>query len=295
MEKIKKVMEEDALLVERALAEYYSESDEDLSLILDAEIYSLFAGGKRIRPFLVFEFCRMFGGDVQAALPFACAIEMIHTSSLIHDDLPCMDDDDLRRGKPTNHKVFGYANALLAGDALLIRAFETVSTAPVSDSAIRRAVAAIASSSGDFGMIGGQIMDVNNKVNEGTDIEKLKKLHRKKTGALISCSALLGCIAADLEWDDERTVAAMKYAENVGLTFQIIDDILDVVGNEGTLGKNIGSDAEMGKTTFMSYYSVDEARALAASLTEEAVSAISGFDASKVLTDFAVYLLKRDH
>ncbi len=295
MEKIKKIMEEDALLVERALAEYYSESDEDLSLILDAEIYSLFAGGKRIRPFLVLEFCRMFGGDVQAALPFACAIEMIHTSSLIHDDLPCMDDDDLRRGKPTNHKVFGYANALLAGDALLIRAFETVSTAPVSDSAIRRAVAAIASSSGDFGMIGGQIMDVNNKVNEGTDIEKLKKLHRKKTGALISCSALLGCIAADLEWDDERTVAAMKYAENVGLTFQIIDDILDVVGNEGTLGKNIGSDAEMGKTTFMSYYSVDEARALAASLTEEAVSAISGFDASKVLTDFAVYLLKRDH
>ena len=295
MDKIKEIMAEDALLVERALAEYYAESDEDLSLILDAEIYSLFAGGKRIRPFLVLEFCRMFGGDVQKALPFACAIEMIHTSSLIHDDLPCMDDDDLRRGKPTNHKVFGYANALLAGDALLMRAFETVATADVSDSAIRRAVAALASSSGDFGMIGGQIMDVNNKVNEGTDIEKLKKLHRKKTGALISCSVLLGCIAADVEWDDERTVAAMKYAENVGLTFQIIDDILDVVGNEGTLGKNIGSDAEMGKTTFMSYYTVDEARALAASLTDEAIEAIAGFDNAGVLTDFAVFLLKRDH
>ena len=295
MDKIKKTLAEDASLVEKALAEYYSETDEDLSLILDAEIYSLFAGGKRIRPFLVLEFCRMFGGNIEDAMPFACAVEMIHTSSLIHDDLPCMDDDDLRRGKPTNHKVFGYANALLAGDALLMRAFETVATAPVSDGAIRRAVAAIATSAGDFGMIGGQIMDINNKVNEGTDIEKLKKLHRKKTGALINCSVLLGCIAANLDWNDERTAAAMKYAENVGLTFQIIDDILDVVGNESTLGKNIGSDAEMGKTTFMTYYSVEEARALAAQLTEEAISAISAFEGSKLLTDFAVYLLERDH
>ena len=295
MEKIKKIMAEDALLTSSALAEYYSESDEDLSLILDAEAYSLFAGGKRIRPFLVLEFCRMFGGKVEDALPFACAIEMIHTSSLIHDDLPCMDDDDLRRGKPTNHKVFGYANALLAGDALLMRAFETLATAPVPDSAIRKATAALASAAGDFGMIGGQIMDVNNKVVEGSDIEKLKKLHRKKTGALISCSALLGCIAANLEWNDKRTAAAMKYAENVGLTFQIIDDILDVVGNEGALGKSIGSDAELGKTTFMSYYSVDEARAIASELTAEAVSAIAEFDGSDALTDFAVYLLERDH
>ena len=292
---IKKAIIDDTQLVESALAEYYSESDDDLSLILDAEKYSLFAGGKRIRPFLVLEFCRMFGGNVEDAIPFACAIEMIHTSSLIHDDLPCMDDDDLRRGKPTNHKVFGYANALLAGDALLMRAFETAVTAPVSDNAIRRAVAALATSAGDFGMIGGQIMDVNNKVVEGTDIEKLKKLHRKKTGALINCSVLLGCIAADLSFDDERTAAAMKYAENIGLTFQIIDDILDVVGNEEALGKNIGSDAEMGKVTFMNYYSVDEARALAASLTAEAVSAIADFGGSHILTDFAVYLLERDH
>ena len=126
MERMKNVIKEDALLVEGALAEYYSETDEDLALILDAEKYSLFAGGKRIRPFLVLEFCRMFGGNVSSAVPFACAIEMIHTSSLIHDDLPCMDDDDLRRGKPTNHKVFGYANALLAGDALLMRAFSSL-------------------------------------------------------------------------------------------------------------------------------------------------------------------------
>ena len=295
MDKLKEVIVEDAKLTEEALSEYYSETDEDLSLILDAEKYSLFAGGKRIRPFLVLEFCRMFGGNVKEAIPFACAIEMIHTSSLIHDDLPCMDDDDLRRGRPTNHKVFGYANALLAGDALLMRAFEVAATAPVSAEAIRNAVAALAASAGDFGMIGGQIMDINNMVNENTDIEKLKKLHRKKTGALIRCSVLLGCIAAGLGWNDERVSAAMKYADNIGLAFQIIDDILDVVGDESTLGKNIGSDAELGKTTFMSYYSIDEARALASDITSEAVESIAGYDGSQILRDFAVYLLNRDH
>ena len=295
MENLKRVMKEDALLTERALEEYYSESDEDLSIILDSEKYSLFAGGKRIRPFLAIEFCRLFGGDVSVALPFACAIEMIHTSSLIHDDLPCMDDDDLRRGRPTNHKVFGYANALLAGDALLMKAFEVAATASAPHSAIRSAVAALASSAGDFGMIGGQIMDVNNLVDGNSDIDKLKKLHRKKTGALISCSVLLGCIAAGLGFDDDRTAAAMRYAENVGLTFQIIDDILDVVGDETKLGKNIGSDAEMGKITFMNYYSVDEARELARALTEEAVEAISVFEGSKTLQNFAFYLLERDH
>ena len=295
MNRLKEDILADAKLTEEALIEYYSETDEDLELILDAEKYSLFAGGKRIRPFLVLEFCRMFGGDVRAALPFACAIEMIHTSSLIHDDLPCMDDDDLRRGRPTNHKVYGYANALLAGDALLMRAFEVAVTAPVSPEAVRSAVGALATSAGDFGMIGGQIMDINNMVNENTDIEKLKKLHRKKTGALIRCSVLLGCIGAGLEWSDERVGAAMKYADNIGLAFQIIDDILDVVGDEATLGKNIGSDAELGKTTFMSYYSIDEAKELAKKLTDEAIESISGFENSKILCDFAVYLLNRDH
>ena len=174
---IKKRISENALLVEKALAEYYTEEDEDIKLVLDAEKYSLFAGGKRIRPFLVLEFCRMFGGSDEAALPFACAIEMIHTSSLIHDDLPCMDDDDLRRGKPTNHKVFGYANALLAGDALLMKAFEVLSMANVSDSAVRGAVAALSCASGDFGMVGGQIMDINEDPDKKLPLEKLIKLH----------------------------------------------------------------------------------------------------------------------
>jgi len=292
---VKKLLLEDARLVERMLEECYADRDEDISLILDAEKYSLFAGGKRIRPFLVIEFCRLFGGRVESALPFAAAIEMIHTSSLIHDDLPCMDDDDLRRGRPTNHVVFGYANALLAGDALLMRAFETAAMAEVSSDGVRSAVAALAASAGDFGMIGGQIMDINNAVREDSPIEKLKKLHAKKTGALIRCSALLGCIAAGLEWSDERTQAAVKYAENIGLAFQIIDDILDVCGDEAKLGKPIGSDKEQGKVTFISYYSIDEARCEAKKLTDEAISAISAFEGAEALTLLAEYLLNRDH
>ena len=292
---VKKRILENAKLVEAALAEYYTEEDEDLALLLDAEKYSLFAGGKRIRPFLVLEFCRMFGGKDEAALPLACAIEMIHTSSLIHDDLPCMDDDDLRRGKPTNHKVFGYANALLAGDALLMKAFEVLSMANVSDAAVRAAVAALSCASGDFGMVGGQIMDINEDPKVKFPLEKLKKLQRKKTGALIRCSALLGCIAAGLEWDSEKAQDACEYAEKIGLAFQIVDDILDVTGDESKLGKDIGSDAEMGKTTFMSYYTPDEAKNLAELLTAEAVGAISEYEDSEILTDLAVFLLERDH
>lgn len=292
---VKKLLMADARLVEDTLAGCYEDADEDLSVILDAEKYSLFAGGKRIRPFLVIEFCRLFGGLVETALPFAAAIEMIHTSSLIHDDLPCMDDDDLRRGRPTNHVVFGYANALLAGDALLLKAFETAAMAEVSSDGVRSAVAALAASAGDFGMVGGQIMDINNAVREGSPIEKLKKLHAKKTGALIRCSALLGCIAAGLDWSDERTQAAVKYAENIGLAFQIIDDILDVEGDEEKLGKPIGSDKEQGKVTFMGYYSVEEARREAKLLTNEAIAAIADFEGAEALTLLAEYLLNRDH
>ena len=291
---IKKLMAEDASLVEAALAKYYEEGDEDLSILLDAEKYSLFAGGKRIRPFLVIEFCRLFGGRDEASVPFAAAIEMIHTSSLIHDDLPCMDDDELRRGRPTNHVVFGYANALLAGDALLMRAFETAALAEVSGESFRKAASALAASAGDFGMMGGQIMDINNLVHEDSPVEKLKKLHAKKTGALIRCSALLGCFAAGLDWLDERTQAATKYAANIGLAFQIIDDILDVEGDETKLGKPIGSDAQLGKVTFMSYYTTSEARKIARELTREAVCAIEGFEGSEALVLLAEYLLTRD-
>ncbi len=295
MENIKKLIAENAALTEKALAAYFEESDPDFGLVIDAEKYSVFAGGKRIRPFLVIEFCKMFGGKLESALPLACAIEMIHTSSLIHDDLPCMDDDDLRRGRPTNHKVFGYANALLAGDALLIKAFEVLGTADISDAAVRRAVVALSCAAGDFGMIGGQIMDINETSDDRMPLETLKKLHRKKTGALIRCSALLGCIAAGLDWDSREAQAACEYAELLGLAFQVVDDILDKTGDESVLGKTVGSDAEMGKTTFMSYYSVEEAKEEAQKLTADAVSAIAEYEGSETLTDLAVYLLDRSN
>ena len=188
MNRLKEDILADAKLTEEALIEYYSETDEDLELILDAEKYSLFAGGKRIRPFLVLEFCRMFGGDVRAALPFACAIEMIHTSSLIHDDLPCMDDDDLRRGRPTNHKVYGYANALLAGDALLMRAFEVAVTAPVSPEAVRGGLIAYVQD--------GDIISINipeYKIELKVSDEEIAK--RKETTALKIKTDIKGCLA----------------------------------------------------------------------------------------------------
>lgn len=292
MSNIKELINYDASLTEAALARYFEPDDEDFKIVLDAERYSLFAGGKRIRPFLAIEFCKLFGGKEEAVIPLACAVEMIHTSSLIHDDLPCMDNDDLRRGKPTNHKVYGEANALLAGDALLLRAFETIATAPISAEGARCAVAALSSAAGDFGMIGGQTIDINSE-NKEISLEKLLKLHRKKTGALIKVSALLGCIAAGLEWDSEEAQNACEYAESIGLAFQIIDDILDVVGDGELMGKNIGSDAALGKTTFLSYYSIDEARAYAERLTADAVSAIADYEGSEILTDLAAYLLER--
>ena len=289
---IKTILKENASLTEEALREYLSEHDEDLAAVLDAERYSVLSGGKRIRATLVIEFCKLFGGKVEDALPLAAAIEMIHASSLIHDDLPCMDDDDLRRGKPTCHKVFGYANALLAGDALLIRAFETIASSHLSDNMVRRASLALSCSAGDFGMIGGQVIDLRGE-NEELSYDTLLKLHRKKTGALIRCAALLGCIAAGLEWNDERSEAACAYAENIGLAFQIIDDILDATGDEALLGKPIGSDSESGKTTFLSFFSVDEAYERASELTKAAIEKISGYEASDALAQLAKYLLDR--
>ena len=289
---IKKIIKENATLTEEALSEYYAENDEDFGVVLESEKYSIFAGGKRIRPFLVIEFCKLFGGKTEDALPLACAIEMIHTSSLIHDDLPCMDNDDLRRGKPTNHKVFGYANALLAGDALLIRAFETISSSHLSDKAVRHASLALSCAAGDFGMIGGQVMDLAAEENKPS-LETLKKLHRKKTGALIRCAALLGCIAAGLDWNDERAQAACSYAEKIGLAFQIVDDILDVTGDVALLGKTIGSDADEGKTTFMSFFTEKDAYESARELTDEAIGEIKNYENSAALCELARYLLNR--
>ena len=293
MDAVKHALKENAAVTEAALEKIFSVQDCDIDVLLDAERYSLLAGGKRVRPFLVNEICRMLGGEEQASMPYACALEMIHTYSLIHDDLPCMDNDDLRRGRPTNHKVFGYATALLAGDALLTHAFgvaaENEFASPAQNA---QAVSVLSRSAGELGMIGGQIMDLDGETRQLAH-EKLLKLHSMKTGALMTCAAKLGAIAAGFAVDSPETEAVVLYAANIGLAFQVIDDILDVVGDEAELGKSLRSDADRNKTTFMTYYSVDEARAYAASLTAQAVSAISDFERSEMLTDLAAYLLDR--
>ena len=292
-EQLMKALRQNSAAVETHLAALLSGNDPDYGRIQESERYSVLGGGKRIRPFLVIEFCRLFGGDPEAALPFAAAIEMMHCFSLIHDDLPCMDNDNLRRGKSTNHVVYGEALALLAGDALSIRALETAAgNARVTPEIALAAVKLLARSAGTDGMIGGQVMDLWGEENPLT-MEQLRKLHACKTGALIRAAALLGCLAAGVTEEDNRAAAASAYAENIGLAFQIVDDILDCIGNEALLGKPIGSDAEQGKTTFMHFMSVTEAQARAAELTEKAKASIAAYPGSEILLDLADYLLER--
>ncbi|MBE6565783.1 MAG: polyprenyl synthetase family protein [Ruminococcaceae bacterium] len=292
-EALELLMHRNATLTEQALKSYYTE-DEDLRTLLDAERYSLFAGGKRIRPMLTLEFCRLFGGEDAAALPFACAVEMIHTYSLIHDDLPCMDDDELRRGKPCNHKVFGEGMALLAGDALLTGAFEAAATNTEAGPEISAmAVAYLAGSVGRYGMIGGQVMDVEGEGNE-LGLESLLKLHSLKTGALIGASCVLGALAAGVRFDDPCMVDVITYSENIGLVFQIIDDILDATATEEQLGKSVGGDKKRKKNTFLNFYSVEEARFYAEQLTREAVTALKKYPDSDALISLAQWLLTRD-
>ncbi len=281
-----------ATMTENAMRECYAE-DADIASLLDSERYSLFAGGKRIRPTLTLEFCRLFGGEDAAALPFACAVEMIHTYSLIHDDLPCMDNDDMRRGKPTNHKVYGETIALLAGDALLTGAFEiAASNTEAGAEASAMAVAYLAGSAGRYGMIGGQVMDIEGEKRKLT-LDELLKLHSWKTGALISASAVLGALAAGVRFDDPVMERVVKYAENLGLAFQIVDDILDQTGDEAELGKPIGSDAANEKSTFLSFYTVEEAQFYVDRLTQDAINAIRNYPNSEMLCALAEWLSKR--
>ena len=266
-------------MVNAKLAEYLPEEDILQADVITAMRYSLLGGGKRIRPVLVLEFCRICGGDEQIALPFACAVEMIHTYSLIHDDLPCMDDDDMRRGRPSNHKVFGEDTALLAGDALLTMAFETM----LSDESVRlagaqraaKAAGCLARAAGAHGMVGGQVIDL---MSEGRSIslETLKKMDEGKTGALILASAQMGCVLAGA--DDKQIQAAESYARAIGLAFQIVDDILDVTGDAQTLGKPIGSDSGNNKCTYVSLMGLENAEKTVEELTAAAVEALSGFD-----------------
>ena len=279
---IKEKLNCNAKLVETTLETYYNYSYPDFQQLIEAQKYGLLGGGKRIRAFIVLEVSRLFSGNIAPALPYACAIEMIHASSLIHDDMPCMDDDDMRRGKPSTHKKFGESLALLSGDAMMVKAFEvTVKNSNLSSLANTKAIEILAESAGDCGMLAGQTMDIR-AASENLDFDTLVKLHKLKTGKLISASAKLGCLAAGIDENDERCVSAIKYAENVGLAFQIIDDILDY--NEGKRELN----------SFLSFMSVEEAKKYALDLTESGIGAISHYD-DGTFSELAKYLIVREY
>ncbi len=261
-----------------------------VSTLFDSMAYSLFAGGKRLRPFLTLEFCSLCGAPAEKALPFAAAMEMVHTFSLIHDDLPCMDNDDLRRGKPTNHKAFGEATALLAGDALVFSAFECVADSALPAEAAVKAVRLLSGGAGAIGMIAGQQLDMWAE-DHPSDDALLTLLQRKKTGALFETAVGLGCLAAGFDETTMQYRAATDFASHFGLAFQITDDLLDVCGDTALLGKSVGSDAQNGKTTFVTLLGLDGARQKAAqeaSLAKSALDVFQKADTSALcrLTDY---------
>jgi len=254
----------------------------------EAMEYSLLAGGKRIRPQLLLEFCRVGGGDWKQALPFACGLEMIHTYSLIHDDLPCMDDDDLRRGRPTNHKVFGECMAVLAGDGLLTAAFELMlQPMPIPADRQLRAARIIAEAAGGRGMAGGQVLDM---ASGDLTYEAVSEIQKKKTGALIRAAAEAGLVLAG---DDLRVRNGVTYAERLGLAFQVRDDLLDLEGDPALLGKNVGMDQGLGKRTFPAFLGIEESRALLHRLTEEAIAELSVFEDREYLAELARIMERR--
>lgn len=276
------------------LEKYLDFNDVDYKNLTDSMRYSVLGGGKRIRPYLAYVFCKALGGDTEKVMPLASAMEMTHCASLIHDDLPVMDNDDLRRGRPTNHKVFGEATALMAADALFIYPYEVIAKAQgIDDSTKVLAISVLASNAGPCGMVGGQQIDMDCEANKPS-IELLKKLQSLKTGALIYASCALGCIAAGKYGDHEVMKACRTYASNIGLAFQIRDDILDVISTAEVLGKDIGSDAENGKTTFMSFMSIEQAQDLINALTDEAINSVQKIDVFGDLKELALYLAGRN-
>ena len=253
-------------------------------VLLDAMRYSLLAGGKRIRPVLLLKFCEAAGGERSAALPAACGIEMLHTYSLIHDDLPCMDNDDLRRGKPTCHKVFGETNAVLAGDALQSAAYGAVLSSPVAPERTAAMAKTLAFAAAEQGMCGGQYLDTSKEGLPVTE-DELYEIHRLKTGALLRAACVMGVQCAG--GTAEQVSAAEDFAMNLGLAFQIRDDVLDTISTVNELGKPIGSDAAEKKTTFVSLLGVEECSRLVHEHTEKAKSAIAGLFSD---TDFLCWL-----
>lgn len=282
---------------EAALPAYMPATGGLQTVVAEAMAYACADGGKRIRPVLVLEFCRLCGGDPVTAMPAAAAIEMIHSYSLVHDDLPCMDNSLLRRGKPSTHAVYGETMALLAGDGLLNLAFETILSpkhrGALSAEGVLGAASALADAAGIEGMVGGQVIDLASE-GKAIDLATLEALQRGKTAALLTAACVMGARVAGATPAQEE--AARVYGENIGLSFQIIDDILDVTADAAKLGKPVGADAENEKVTYVSLLGLDEARRLAEQRTADAVAALSVFgDDADSLRQLAEALLHRDH
>lgn len=261
--------------IEGLLKTFLINGDNAQKTIYEAMNYSLLAGGKRLRPLLMLEVCNMCGGDEAEVAPFACALEMIHTYSLIHDDLPAMDNDDLRRGMPTNHIKFGEAIAILAGDALLNRAFEVASDYNGNNPKnALRAIKILADSSGTEGMIGGQVADIEGEKKTLT-LEELKHIHLLKTGAIIRSACVIGAVMSGA--DEEQIGAVDEFAKNFGIAFQIRDDILDVISTDEELGKPVGSDEKSNKTTYISLLGLEKSEKLVEEYSKKAIEALAIF------------------
>ena len=275
--------------VEKFYKDWYARfSDEPQNKLFDSMSYSFLAGGKRLRPIFAYEFCRMCGGDWQMAAPFAAAVEMVHTYSLIHDDLPCMDNDDFRRGRLTNHKVYGEALATLAGDALLTDAFAVLSTAEIPGKAMADAVGILSECAGSLGMVGGQVLDIMSEERILTEQEVLD-IQSRKTGALIRAACALGAIAGNAS--DEQFDAACQFAAGLGLAFQIRDDMLDVIGTQEEMGKGVGTDAA--KNTFVRLYGLERCDELVQKYTDYALQALEVFPDHDAMACLAKSLTSR--
>lgn len=291
---IESVIKDYSLEFETKIDTFLPTVKEDYRVVYDAMMYSLKLGGKRLRPFLVNEFYKLCGGEGDLAAAASVAIESIHTYSLIHDDLPCMDNDDMRRGKPSCHIKFGEEYALLAGDALLTEAFGVIADAnDIKPEYKVKAISALAHYSGINGMIGGQTVDLLSE-NEKVSEEKLILICKLKTAALIKSACVMGCILAGA--DETKISAAKEYANNLGLAFQIRDDILDEIGESEKLGKPVHSDRENAKSTFVSVYGIEDCKRRVFELTNKAKAALNIFgDNSKILKELADYLCNRDY
>ena len=276
--------------IESYLSNIHSDRDKHPQKeLFDAMEYSLLAGGKRLRPIFTFDFCRMCGGNWQDAAPFAAAVEMIHTYSLIHDDLPCMDNDDFRRGRPTNHKVYGETMAILAGDGLLTDAFMLAASAKLpKPEQMGFAIQILAQNAGSLGMVGGQVLDIQSETRELSEQEVID-IQSRKTGALINAACVLGVIAGG--GDEKMIEAAATFAGALGMAFQIRDDMLDVIGTQEEMGKGVGTDDT--KNTFVKLYGLEKCEELVRKYTAAAIDALNIFEDNTYMTDLALSLTDR--